>query len=148
MCHIKWHIVTDISEDHRAFILSVKHSFLQDCLILKIKALQFFKMSVGTFQCNITQNLNHSQFSHCHPCYQLSKCTSCTKSSVSHHFQPLYLKLLKCPLFRYMDSAHVCFPSICVKNAHFQFPVSPLINVHISILNTEFFYTQEATSGQ
>jgi len=28
MCHINWNMVTEISKDHRAFILRVKHSFL------------------------------------------------------------------------------------------------------------------------
>lgn len=151
MCHINWHMVTEISKDHRAFILRVKHSFLQDCLILKMKAQQFFRMSATTYQiteCYITQSLNRSQFSHCHLCYLLSKCTSCTNSLVSHHFQPLFLKLLEYPLILYTDSADVCFPSVCMKNAHFQFSVPLLINVHFSLLNTESFFIQEVTSWQ
>ena len=74
-------------------------------------------------------------------------CISSTNSLVSHHFQPLFLKVLEYPLILYMDSADVCFPSVCVKNAHFQFSLSLLINVHFSLLNTEIFYTQEVTSG-
>ena len=58
----------------------------------------------------------------------------------------LFMKLLEYPLILYMDSADVCFPSVCMKIAYFQFSMPLLINVHFSLLNTESFYIQEIMS--